>query len=416
MKKLKFIIVFFSISISLAAQSNNISILKQVNTILIEPLTALNSNSRQTNLNITPDGRYIYFMSDRGGQRWSILSGTFKGRARYDGDIWYAQNVNGVWLKPHCLSSEINTWSGEDEPNVSPDGQRVYFQSWKDDWETSGGPYYTAELNNNKWTNVVGLGGGINNFFISKYNVNYYYATDGMSISPDGKTFIVACGDDYDGNLDYYISFKMNNVWIYPKKMNISTDSDERSIFIAADSKTVYFASNGYGGFGGLDIFRATLNDDGTCSNIQNVGEPFNTPQDDYGFIISSDGKDAYFVRDGNIYHAKLSDKNNLAPQPTIIVDGTMYDCDNKKLESKFEVFDQTGNSLISVKSSYSGEFSFVLPQKTGKYNLYDENKNLLYTLNVVASDVVQHLKISINNCYSVVDIEDKVKGAAKDY
>ena len=57
----------------------------------------------------------------------------------------------------------------------------------------------------------------------------------------------------------------------------ISTPKNERSIFIAADGKTVYFASNGYGGKGGLDILKTTLNEDGTFDELYNLGEPFNT-------------------------------------------------------------------------------------------------------------------------------------------
>ena len=76
-----------------------------------------------------------------------------------------------------------------------------------------------------------------------------------MSISPDGNIFIVASGFDYEGDMDLFIAKKIRDKWQYPKKLNISTENNERSVFIAGVGKTIFFASDGYGGYGGLDIF-----------------------------------------------------------------------------------------------------------------------------------------------------------------
>ncbi|MEL6720905.1 MAG: OmpA family protein, partial [Bacteroidota bacterium] len=341
--------------------------------IRVYPLESLNSDYRDVNISITPNGKYLYFMSGRGGAVWSTKDKVkFKGRTEYDGDIWYSEKQDTIWKKPKYLPADINTSRGEDEPNISPDGQTVHFQSWSIGFERTGGPYYRAELYGKKWRNPKGLYGGITHFFRDSFYYYDKYATDGMSISPDGRIFIVAAGEIYDGNLDLYISRKdERGNWSYPKRLPISTKEDERSIFIAGDNRTIYFGSSGHGGAGGLDIFKATLNDDNSCTDIVNIGAPFNTEEDDYGFIIGALGHDAYFVRESDIYYADLGEaKSEIKPQPTILINGIVKDCNGQEVQSEVELYSLTENRLIANARSnaITGEYAFSLPRINGDY------------------------------------------------
>lgn len=234
------IILIITLFFSSTTYSQKATILENPENIEIKEIEVLNSDFRETNISISPDGKYLYFMSDRGGMSWSSSYGTYKGKKRYDGDIWYSENIDGEWQKPVCLDNNVNTYTGEDEPNISPDGQFVTYQSWAYGWENKGGPYYTAILEKGKWSKPQGLSGGVNTFFYDQYKKTYSYATDGMSVSPDKNTFIVACGVSYEGNMDLYMSKRENEKWAYCEKMKISTDKDERSVFIAGDGKTLF--------------------------------------------------------------------------------------------------------------------------------------------------------------------------------
>ena len=348
------------------------TILDHKDRIRIQRVDVLNSRHRETNLSITPDGKYLYFMSLRGGQFWSEKFMEYKSDSVYDGDIWYAERRGGQWLKPQAMPYGINTESGEDEPNITRNGTTVYYQSWNRRWMDTGGPYYRASRVGTTWSRSVGLGGGIHEFFKN------YRATDGMAISNDEKTFIVAAGREYNAPMDLYISRKTRYGWTYCKKLPLSTRGDERSAFLASDGKTLYFASDGYDGFGGLDIYKTTIKDDGTVGEIINVGKPFNTAGDDYGLIITGDGSEAYFIRNGDIQFADLEEADErikpegvIAPEAAnLTLMGTVKDKKSwKGLKAQIVLVDaRTKIPVKSIRTQSDGAYSIVLPNKSKSY------------------------------------------------
>lgn len=268
------------------------------------PLSILNSMYRETNLCLSPNKQCLYFMSDRGEQPWSQLYGTFKGKPHYDGDLWMScRNQNGAWQTPQILSPPINTAYGEDEPNFIA-SDTLLFQSWREDWATTDGPYYIAIQRNDKWELIGGLGGGITQFFIDSMNHYKRYATDGALYLPKKRAFLFAAGPIYDKEMDLYIATLTDTGWSYPQKLPLSTPGDERSLFLFHNS--LFFASNSYGGFGGLDIFYAQIDSNFNIQSIYNLGPPFNTPANEYGFILAPDSSEAFFVRNGDIYYVNL--------------------------------------------------------------------------------------------------------------
>ncbi len=327
-------------------------------------LNALNSAFNEGNPSVTPDGKYLFFMSERGEQSWSRKKDRTSADA-FDGDIWYSENVNGIWQTAACLNASINSVRGEDEPNISFDGRTVMFESWRDGWQQNGGPYYEAKSQGALWSNPVGLGGGINEFFMDMRRKDTAFATDGASFSIDGHTLIFAGGPQYDSDMDIYVSKKDNNgKWSYPKRLFLSTEANERSAFIAADGHTLYFASNGYEGFGGLDIYKAMLGDDGTVRDVINIGEPFNTKGDDYGFALTASGDEAYFVRNGDLYYAKLGKEfDKIKPQPTAMLTGTVKNKDSGvPMESQIHIRElPNGDVINSASNALTGEYSLVL-------------------------------------------------------
>ena len=291
--------IFFMLMLCGNIIAQEVEILKHDKSVKIIELSKLNSPERECNLSILPNGKSIYFMSERQRKNGQGEEG--------NGDIYRSDYVNGAWQKPVELGASINTFSGEDEPTFSQDGTVMFYQSWEGDWKSLGGPYYTARYKNGVWKKTGSMGANINKFFTDKFEKRYTYATDGMAVSANGQIFIVACGDDYGGPMDLYYSLKTNTGWTYPTIMSISTEGNERSAFIAGDNRTIYFSSDGMGGFGGLDIFKVCIEKDGKLGKPINIGAPFNTNSDDMGFVAAADGRSAFFIRNLDIYFADIT-------------------------------------------------------------------------------------------------------------
>ncbi len=275
-------------------------------------LKILNSPFRETNLSLTPDGKTMYFMSTRGGQQWSRITTTFKGKPQYDGDIWKSTRNNNKWQEPICLKPPVNTPEGEDEPIVINDSTLIY-QSWRTAWQNSSGPYYKLIFHKG-YVSITGLNSGISEFFNDSLSFYRRFATDGAYLTPDGKKFYFAANKDYDGKMDIYVSYLRNNEWTYPVKSNASTSGDERSIFITG--KFIFFASDSYNSLGGYDIFVGEIEQTtGKITNIRNLGEPINSPEDEYSFVINpADSTEAFFVRNGNIFTIRLKKLSGIPP------------------------------------------------------------------------------------------------------
>ncbi len=100
------------------------------------------------------------------------------------------------------------------------------------------------------------------------------------------------------GGMDIYVAYRKAGVWSEPENLGptVNTEGDEVFPFIHADG-TLYFASSGHPGFGGLDVFSAS-NNKGTWSSPVNLAIPFNSENDDFGMILDRDKKNGYFSSD----------------------------------------------------------------------------------------------------------------------
>jgi hypothetical protein len=159
--------------------------------------------------------------------------------------------------------------------------------------------------------------------------------------------------------MDLYFSVKKHGIWTFPQLLEVSTSGDERSVYIASDNKTVYFSSNGHGGFGKLDIFKTMWNGTNTDEPV-NIGKPFNTVKNDMGFVISGRGEAAYFIRDLDIYYADINDsKASLKPDSSTVVFGEIT-LNNKPAQSLVRVL--SGGLLLGETSSdEDGKYSLVI-------------------------------------------------------
>ncbi len=103
------------------------------------------------------------------------------------------------------------------------------------------------------------------------------------------------------GGLDLYLTVKHDSLWSEPLNLGPEVNSayDESTAFLAKDGRTLWFSSNHTRGMGGFDIYQSTFDGEKLAWGMaKNLGSPINSPNDDYWFRVSPDGKTAYFSSD----------------------------------------------------------------------------------------------------------------------
>ncbi|MFT6964517.1 MAG: hypothetical protein ACJAWV_004258 [Flammeovirgaceae bacterium] len=117
------------------------------------------------------------------------------------------------------------------------------------------------------------------------------------TISADELTmYLVSDQPSGLGGTDIYVSHYKNESWTKPQNVGapINTSKNEVYPFLHAD-KTLYFASDGHNGLGGLDIFEV-IHAEEQVVEIVNLGAPINSKQDDFSLILSENKRAGYFA------------------------------------------------------------------------------------------------------------------------
>lgn len=159
------------------------------------------------------------------------------------------------------------------------------------------------------------------------FNVDKY-STCHPSISADGQTMYFASNRPGSlGGMDIYVTHLENGKWSEPVNMGPDINTDKNEIFPFTDGNgTLFFSSEGHNNMGGLDLFAAqeVVNPHMTGDDnweVSNLGTPFNSPADDFGFIGNAGGDKGFFTsgREGgngrdDIYGWKTVEEEPVAP------------------------------------------------------------------------------------------------------
>lgn len=147
----------------------------------------INSPYWESQPSISPDGKTLYFVSDRKS-----------GYGSYD--IYLSRYLgNGKWSNPVNLGPNINTDGSELSPFIHSDNQTLYFSS--DGWPGFGEHdiYYAKKLSNKMFDKAKNIG----------YPINTSQEESSLFISNDGKNaFFASANLDGFGGIDLY-SFEL---------------------------------------------------------------------------------------------------------------------------------------------------------------------------------------------------------------
>ncbi len=246
-------------------------------------------------------------------------------------DIFFSRFINGKWTEPRNAGEPLNTRSWEAQPSLSSDNQFLYFSSNR----------------------------------------------------PGGK------GKKDIWRIEFFgFSESGNPKWGKPENLEaINTVGDEISPFIHANNRNFYFASDTHIGMGGLDLYSCLIDENGTISELKNMGYPINTYKDDMGLTISSIGNIAYFSSaretDKGLDIFSFNLDRGLQPQPVTYVKATVR---NKKtqqpLAANIELVNlnsMNGKSQIQ-RADENGEVMLALPLRRNYAFNVSEDGYLFYS------------------------------------
>lgn len=213
-------------------------------------------------------------------------------------DIFYSKKNGGKWEFAKNIGPIVNTPYHCSDLALSKDGNTLFI--YKDD---GGGDIYYSVRKDGVWGEPVPLPGIINSSFEEK----------SISISSDEKKLYFSSNRPGGfGGLDIYSATKdSKGEWSNVKNLGdkINTEADEDGPFIDYDDVTLYLSTKGNKGMGGYDIFKTTYNPNkNEWSDLQNLGYPINTPDDDVFFSTSPDGERYYYssIRDDGMGYTDI--------------------------------------------------------------------------------------------------------------
>ena len=229
------------------------------------------------------------------------------------------------------------------------------------------------------------------------YNSVNEYSVGDPYITTDGQSLYFASNMPKGmGGTDIYVCLKTDaGDWGKPINLKeVNTPGNERSPIFDSNNN-FYFSSDGYVGMGGLDVFQA-LREGESIGQIENLGYPFNSPQDDFGFSLNAKGGIVFLSsnRDGgtgsdDIYSVDI--KMILAFK----LNGRLF---NKKtsepVTGAIVSLAKTGGGELKVETDENGMYRFDLNKESdyvlsGEKTGFRMNETNLTTVGLMTSGVL---------------------------
>lgn len=288
---LKYSIFFLFVSVSsLSAQTKKQAIIPPEFNCKVRLPAVINSYRPTIQPLLTPDGKRLYF--DRKYHPLNV------GMNKDCDDIWYSdRNSDGSWGEPVNVGPPLNTPDCDVLFSISPDG-RTALVGGEYEYSIKRPGFSITNWNGTEWSTPQKI------FIPNFYNRSgYFYA----NLSADGNVLLMGLDrDDTKGSLDLYFSLKDNNgAWSPPKTLGniVNSPGFDVSPYLALDGKTLYYSSDGLGGYGKADLFMTRRLDD-TWQNWSkpiNLGSAINTEADEHSISLNAAGDTACIVSSDSV-------------------------------------------------------------------------------------------------------------------
>lgn len=338
---------------------------------------------------------------------------TFKWTNKSFTNLYAAElKADGTVGEPERFEKKINSKFNESTPVFTKDGKTMYFtrnnflkgKRGKDDKKITLLKLYRAHLNNGKWANITEL----------PFNSDLYSVAH-PALSLDEKQLYFA--SDMPGTIGqsdlFSAAINSDGTFGTPQNLGagINTEGRETFPFVSGDNE-LYFSSDGRPGLGGLDVFVATINSDAGIGEIQNIGAPVNTTQDDFAFIINSKNRSGFFSsnRAGGIGYDdiyRFTETKKLVCNQTLA--GTVVDLENDNIleNAHVKLLDEKFQEVAQITTGKDGSYSFEVKCNEKYYVRAEkedfETKEMAVLMD--AADGIKNLKLPLEKRIKPIEV-----------
>jgi outer membrane protein OmpA-like peptidoglycan-associated protein/tetratricopeptide (TPR) repeat protein len=289
-------------------------------------------------------------------------------------DLYQVDVTNNNGLKSYgkeafIRADRVNTDLHEASVAITNDGKTIYFtrdnvnKRNRKSFDKEGTTHlkiYKASLNGSAWADIEEL----------PFN-GESFSTGHPVLSPDNKTlYFVSDRTDYQnfGQTDIFkVSINEDGSFGEPENLgaNVNTEGREMFPYVAKDN-TLYFSSDGYLNLGLLDIYKSDALNGGN-NKPKNMGAPYNSGADDFAYFVNAEDGTGYFSsnREGgkgndDIYSfAKYECKQS--------VTGIARDAETQEplASVTIEIIDDAGKIIETVVTGDDGSYAYEIECNT---------------------------------------------------
>lgn len=259
----------------------------------IEQLPSINSNKDDFSLSFAnAEETDVVFTSNR------------KGVTGKDVDQWTSASFTDIFsasLKPDGSFTTPVLFEGKSDINTSANEGTAVFSNNFHTFLFTRCVHKVSKKPDDLWCSVMGAQRSGDNWsepvaVFNDPNGNAGHPT----VSNNGLLMIYSSSNQQGiGGKDLWMATRLSISEAFSGALHLggvlNSPGDEMFPYLRNDS-TLYFASNGHGGYGGLDIYVSHRQQDGSWGSPINMGKPVNSGSDDFALVFSKVSEAGFFT------------------------------------------------------------------------------------------------------------------------
>jgi len=280
-------------------------------------------------------------------------------------DIFQVSSEGGTIESTTQISGDINTIHHDGPGTFNADGTKMYFSrnnyyKNKKDSDEKGIMHvgiFTADLVDGKWGNVQPTSLNNSGYIVyhptlNKEGTKLYFASD----MPGGF-----------GGTDIYMSeISADGIIGKPKNLGavLNTEGNEVFPYVHSENGTLYFSSDGFVGYGLLDVFASVKGENDEIVNVINLGEPINSKKDDFGYFLDEEGFKGFISsnRKGGVGGDDIYAFTRIPP---LTLKGQIFDAVNNDpvANAKVVLARENGEEIAYFMTGEDGYYTHLIPR-----------------------------------------------------